>query len=442
MRIAPRFRTRRPPPPSRRDALRQALSLAGLAALAPLARGLPLGPAAPAPGRRFVVVVDLVGGCDSLNLLVPAQLATYAARRPHLALPLENPLPLTGGPHGTAVHRLHPRLPRLRALWDEGSVAFVRKVGYPSMNRSHFTSRDIHAQAVRHGFDALQLPPSGWIARLADHEQLRTPTGVVSVGADRPLALQGGQLRPLQVADLASFRFERDEAGGELHDHGLAAVQDVLRATAPDGPAGGVAETLLQARTLTEQVQQAVADYEAALPPELASGDLAYGDTDFSRKMRDIATLVHAGLDTRLFHSALPGFDSHSEQGVLTGGVQPTLLAELDEGLGAFVRDMKRMGTWEDTVLVLLSEFGRRNDENASLGTDHGGAYTALVLGGAVRGGLHGPDLLESDLAQDVVDYEVDFRDILREVLERHLGVDPGPVFPEPQPSHTVLGLV
>ena len=114
----------------------------------------------------------------------------------------------------------------------------------------------------------------------------------------------------------------------------------------------------------------------------------------------------------------------------------------LTTALAAFVQDLKAMLVWDKATIVVLSEFGRRNYINGSGGTDHGGGNIAMVLGGAVNGGMYGRDLVTDDLESEWLGYDVDFRDIYREILDEHLGTDPGPVFPEAQEKNTVLGLV
>jgi uncharacterized protein (DUF1501 family) len=165
--------------------------------------------------------------------------------------------------------------------------------------------------------------------------------------------------------------------------------------------------------------------------------------------MRDISRLVQAGFPTRVFYTGFGGFDTHSEQNALDGttglvvGQHANLMTSLDNGIAAFVADAKAMGTWPQTSIVVISEFGRRNYENGSLGTDHAEAACVLVIGGAVNGGVYGPDLTEAMLDDEVLEHQVDFRDIYREILTDHLGAgNLATVFPESQTSNTTLGLI
>jgi uncharacterized protein (DUF1501 family) len=148
--------------------------------------------------------------------------------------------------------------------------------------------------------------------------------------------------------------------------------------------------------------------------------------------------LIEGGFESRIFYTGFSGFDTHSAQ--LTG--QAALFTQLDNALGAFSQDMQAMGTWNDMVVAVITEFGRRNYVNGSAGTDHGHGYTMLVLGGAVRGGVKGPDLTDTDLNAEYPSYAVDFRSIYKEILNHHMGFDPAPVFPETLPIDATVGIV
>ena len=154
-----------------------------------------------------------------------------------------------------------------------------------------------------------------------------------------------------------------------------------------------------------------------------------------------MSILIQAGLDKRLYYTGYGGFDTHSEQGTGSGR-HPDLLGHLDDGLGSFADDMKAMGIWDDVVVVVMTEFGRRNYENGSVGTDHGHAYMEMVVGGGVKGGLYGPELTEADLEEKYPSYAVDFRSVYKEVLSRHLDADPGLVFPEALEKDVTLGIL
>lgn len=422
-------------PPSRRDVLRLLGGSFGLACLTPLGGGL-LREARGAPtGNPFLVVLNLFGGNDGLNLVVPRTLQPYYDRRNlgepgSIAIPPGDELSLAGGPVGTDRYGLHPALPNLQARYAAGELAIFPKVGYPDANLSHFTSQDIYSHGVRGAFADLGLPESGWIQRFAD---LYAPTamGAVSIGVGRRPDFRGGTTHLLQADDLAGFRYDVDAKYALGHEHRLAVIQEVLETYA--GPDGEVAEALGQGHEFAAQIQAAVqgyastVDYGGANPPNIA------------RYLRDVAILVQQGFETQIHYTGFGGFDNHSAQGSTTG-TQANLFARLDAALAAFAQDLEAMGMWDQAAILVISEFGRRNYQNASNGTDHGAANFFLALGGAVRGGLYGDNLSEADLLLEYPTYATDFRDLYREALDAHLGVDSAPVFPEPQPTGTTLG--
>lgn len=413
---------------SRRDAIRLALGAFGLAALGPLDRAvaatrLPFALPAIAT-QKFLVVVELDGGNDGLNMVVPQTLGNYALRRPTLALNSAQTLALDTGLYATNAFRLHGRMPRLAQMYRDGQLAIVHKVGYPNANQSHDTSKLIWASGRRN-----ELPTAnGWIARYAE---LAAPTtlGAVSVRRGRHRALTGGSTNPLTLDTLAAFRFDVDTAFTANHNHRLQIVRSLLDARASSAPR----DALQTGHALAGQIGAALAGY---------TGTAVYGTSGIGAAMRDIATMLQAGFETRVFYTGFGGFDTHAAQGTSTGQ-QPDLLEDLDEALRGFADDCIAMGIWQHAVVVVMSEFGRRNFENGSGGTDHGGANPVLVAGGAIQGGLHGAPPTDDDLAQSVLPYGVDFRALYGNVLQRHLGLaDPAQVFRESFQSPNPVAVV
>ncbi len=424
--------------PSRRDVL--SAGAAGLGLLA--AASVPfVRPARAAVSPTRLVMLYLDGGCDTLNVVVPQAAsvhATYLARRPQIAISTANSLSLAAGP-GTSAYRLHPSLPKTLAQWNAGDVAIVNKVGYPIENLSHFESQDIYASAVRAGtagFLSLGIPASGWIARLAD-TAAPTPLGAIALGMGRPAHFAGGSTACLQAGGLSSFKFESDWHDFNGHPRRKKVARDVLALDTSTGAQGDARVALLQAHDLSDQIQAALASHAT----HLSSNGLAYPDHNIGRRLSDVAAMTHGAFGTRVYLTACGGFDTHGAQGGTTGTLAG-LLTQLDDALAVFSADLIAQGEWQRTVVCVHSEFGRRNYENASQGTDHGGAHAMVLLGGAVNGGMYGPDLTVADLTGEYVPYGVDFRDVLREVLADHLGVDPTPILPDPQPSSATLGLV
>jgi len=411
---------------SRRDALRLTLGAFGMAALGPLDRAMaatrPLLPAVAT--QRFLVVVELDGGNDALNMIVPQGLANYTLRRPTIALGSAATLPIDTGPFATTQFRFNARMPRLATMYRNGEVALVNRVGYPRANQSHDTSKQIWSSGIREEL----VTTSGWIARYAGLAA-PTPLGAVSVRRGRHRALTGGTSNPLTLDSLAAFRFDTDTAFTNNHMHRLEIVRAVLQAR----ESSVTRDALLTGHALADQIGAAVTGYTSAV---------TYATPGISLAMRDIAMMLQAGFETRIFYTGFGGFDTHAAQGSTTGS-HGNLLANLDDALGAFADDLKAMGIWQNCVVAVISEFGRRNFENGSNGTDHGGATCVLLTGGAVIGGLHGTAPSDDDLAQSVLPYSVDFRAIYAQILGEHLGLgDTSGVFSEAFTSPVGVNIV
>jgi len=411
---------------SRRDILKLSVVGAGIAALGPIARHLPTATGSPMNLKRMIVL-NCFGGNDTLNMVPPVTLSPYYDRREGLAIAESSGLSMNAGPGATTARVLHPSLANVKKLWDDGDVALVERVGYPQANLSHFESQDIMSHGVRGMFAPLGIPESGWIARFAD-EYAPTPLGAVSVGAGRPVDFVGGDSNPFLVKSLSSFKINEDGRYRYNHPLRVSTAKSLLHRQ----PNGDAKTAIGQAHDLADQIQAAVSNYESLV---------TYTGDRPSRYLKDVSILVQAGFETRLFYTGFGGFDVHSEQGQGTGR-HADLLRYLDDGLGSFADDMKAMGIWDDIVVVVVTEFGRRNYVNGSVGTDHGHAFMEMVVGGAVKGGLYGPELTEADLETNYPSYAVDFRSIYREVIDRHLGFDPDPVFPETLELPATLGLL
>jgi uncharacterized protein (DUF1501 family) len=446
---------------TRRDILRFTAAGAGLAALGPVGRGL-LREAHGAPnGQPFLVIVNDLGGHDGLNIVIPSNLTEYYTRRfmdpvtglptgpVSIAIPPAQQLSLAGGPSnpGVNTYTLHPALVNVQAMWNAGDVAIIHRVGYPDDNLSHFTSEDIFSTGVRDDFATLGIERSGWIARYAD-QFAPTPLGAVSVGVGRRLDFIGGTSNPLQVSSLAGFQYQADGAWRNNHTYRLEVIRDMLEGFSGTAIEGEIADALAQGHALADQIQAAVASYSSSVLYQDGTGSVR----TLHRTLRDIAMLRQYGFETQVFYTGHGGHDLHANQGGATGSFA-TLFHYFDTAVEAFRQDMVAMGSWDQTVILLITEFGRRNFQNGSGGTDHGHESVVLAIGGAVNGGYHGPEETSADLLKDWmgqgntdVDHGVDFRDVYRSILTGHLGADLGTVdatvFPEPQPKSTSLTLV
>jgi uncharacterized protein (DUF1501 family) len=412
---------------SRRDFMRTALLAAGIVALGPFGRRASEALGAPRSNFKRVVVINMNGGCDTLNMVCPVALQSYYDRRPNIAIPAASALALNGV---SGAYKLHPSMPKLAALWNSGDALAVQQVGYPGADLSHFVSQDIFSYGVRNGFTSLGIKKSGWIARFADL-YAATPLGAVSIGRGKPLDFTGGLVRGLTVQNLAGFKV--------YVQNGSIARLDTVKALIHDAPVAGLTyeakEALKAAYDLADSVQQALVDHNTYL----SGAGIAWPNSGIANNLKDIAALIHGGFDTRIFYTGFDGFDTHAVQ----SSVMQTLLGQLDGALGAFSDEMKALGVWNDVVVVINTEFGRRSFSNGS-GTDHGAAYAEIVAGGSVNGGQsYGPNFSNSDLTNvsGYLPYEIDFRSIYKEILRDHMGVDPAPVFPETQEKNHDLGI-
>lgn len=352
-------------------------------ALAPLALQLHYARAEAAP--RYLVLIELNGGNDGLNTVVPYADELYYRLRPRIALARDQVLQLDERVG------LNPALQPLMPLWRDGQLAIVQAVGYPEPNRSHFRSIEIWDT----GSDADDYLDSGWLARaLPGTTVARGFTADAVVLGRNPRPAMGAQMHTLVVDDIERFarRGQRlAEVGNSTDNPALAHVLEVQ-----------------------SEVHEAAAALLAATqntPPP--PGD--FPKTPFGKSLEQTARLILMEHATPVIKLALGSFDTHANQ----RGQQDRLLGELAQGLSAFRASMQQTGRWNRVLVLSYSEFGRRVADNASAGTDHGSAAAQFVLGGAVRGGLYGaPPNLDRLDAGDVV-FQHDFRSLYNTVLKQ-----------------------
>ncbi|NJN14268.1 MAG: DUF1501 domain-containing protein [Planctomycetes bacterium] len=370
------------------------------------------------PGK-FVVVINMLGGNDGLNTVIPTHLPAYSTRRPALALQ-----PVADGLHAlTGGWYLHGNLPTAKSLWDAGELHIVQKVGYPDENLSHFTSQDIYSFGVRD----LQANGDGrgWLGRFADAycSTPSEPLGVIAVGVGRRPDFEAQTTPPLILKDVAGFNVLSDPLYEADHSLRVGTIRSVLGAETPPiiEPDLTIFSSIEQAHNLVDRVQQETAGW-------VNPG--TYPGTAIGGYLRTISQLLHAqdSFGTRIFYTGFGGFDTHATQ----EGSHATLLGQLDAALSAFSQDMRNKGKWEDCAVIVISEFGRRNAENGSAGTDHGHGNCFLVCGGAVDGGSMTGDVANTEIADRLqLGYTYDFRELYSNLVSAHIGVSAAPLFPE-----------
>ena len=348
-------------------------------------------------GNKVVVVLQLSGGNDGLNTVVPVGNDLYYKARPKLGITQSKALRLNDGAG------LHPALTGFRELYDDGSLGIINSVGYPNPDRSHFRSMDIWHTAS----ESSEYWNAGWIGRYLDAQchGCDKPTQAIEIDDVLSLSMKGEHNKGLAVKDprrlygTANEKFFRDVMKYHGNTDGEQPV-DYLYKT--------MAETLSSADYIFKQ---------SRLHPTSAQ----YPATDLGNSMKTIASLIFSDINTKVYYVSLGSFDTHINQEFQ----QQRLFTEMNDAVRAFTKDLKANGRFEDVLLFSFSEFGRRVSQNASGGTDHGTANNMFMIsGGLKKKGLINamPDL--SDLNEGDLKHKVDFKNVYATVLNRWLGAD------------------
>ncbi len=363
---------------------------------------------------RVLVILQLDGGNDGLNTVVPYRDDAYRRLRPRLRLD-EKEVRRVDDRVG-----LHPSLAGFSTLLESGRLAIVQGVGYPNPTRSHFESMATWQSArLDPGANA-----TGWLARALDARAGGVEGDSPAIHVDdspTPLALVGGQCRVPSVVDLDRLRRRIGPPGADAGEHREAL--DRLGRQRRGGP-GSLLEFVERSATITYA--------SSARLQAVALGDdpgRAYPESHgLAGRLKLIARLIKAGLTTSIYYAQVGGFDTHAGQ----AESHATLLREVGDSLKAFLDDLKSSGEADRVLVLAFSEFGRRPFENASGGTDHGTAGPAFLLGDRVRAGLHGayPDL--ADLEDGDPRHAVDFRRVYASVLEGWLNTPSLPILGQP----------
>ena len=355
--------------------------------------------------EKVLVVIQLSGGNDGLNTVIPYADDDYARNRIALRIPTSQVLKLNDHVG------LHPRMNAFHELHNQGRLATVQGVGYSNPDRSHFRSMDIWHSAQREN----EQPRDGWLGRCLDNSRrdaLKAGAGqdvpALHLGANElPLALVSRATPVPSVESLESFRFRTE--------NGAIPLNSLKSLAAADRSAGVTMLDFLRRSTLnayasSEQVRDALAgERDVAAYPE------QYG---LARKLKNIAQLIDAGLATRIYYVSLAGFDTHANQ----QGTHANLLGELANSTAAFVKDLENRGHLDRVLVMSFSEFGRRVRENASEGTDHGAAAPMFLAGGMVKSGVLRKHPSLTDLDDGDLKHHTDFREVYATILDRWLG--------------------
>ena len=388
---------------TRRNFLKSAVGSATLLSLTPSVPSFLWQASAQAAGNKsenILVVVQLTGGNDGLNTVIPFADDEYYKNRFTLAIGKNVTLKIND--------RLgfHPSLRGFADLLDAGRLAVLQGVGYPNPDRSHFSSMDIWHSARREE----SRRNTGWLGRWLDARPSdgRDVPGLHLGGDKLPLAVVGQTVRVPSARSLNDF---------QLNDSGDSAWRAALQqAVDAERPAADDMLKFLQSSTTaalssSQRVLEARRQYNTPVN---------YPGTGLGQQMRTVAQLIDAGLSTRIYYLTLDGFDTHAEQ----GGAHAGLLNELGGAVNSFLQDLQHHGHHERVMVMMFSEFGRRVRENASSGTDHGAAAPLFLAGGTVKPGVVGKHPSLTDLDDGDLKFHTDFRQVYTTVLEDWLRCD------------------
>lgn len=355
--------------------------------------------------RNVLVVVQMGGGNDGLNTLVPYSDDAYHRVRPAIGI-AENAVLRIDDRIG-----LNPVMTALNELYKEGRIAIVQGVGYPNPNRSHFEATQIWETASPDHPVA-----TGWLGRYLDRTIPANAAGsdnanlftAVSIGDTVPAALIALHVDVPAVGALNTFQYNagKDTASkataGRLYDGakpGQSPYLDLIETTARTAMHGG---DILRAK---------IASYQHAV---------TFPIDPFSQQLALAAQIIGSDLGTRVIFVSIGSFDTHAGQ----RAQQDRLLGYMSNGLRTFYQDLEAHGNADRTLALTFSEFGRRVQQNASNGTDHGTAMPLFVMGGKVKGGLYGTHPSLTDLDNGDLKFNIDFRSVYATVLDKWLGRD------------------
>jgi uncharacterized protein (DUF1501 family) len=354
------------------------------------------------PEDHTLVVIQLAGGNDGLNTVIPYGDRSYYNRRPQLAIKQSDALEIPGADG----FGLHPNLTGLLELIDNKQAAIVQGVGYPNPNRSHFTSTDIWHTGNHNG------QGYGWLGKYFDNTCAGKPNpkGSIAIGNKAPLALHGKTQKAVNFETEKLFRW----AGGTV-DSSLEKTYDEINrkentAKEIDTQLDFLVRTSLDAQVSSDKIRAAVSKQPL----------ISYPDGELSKQLQLIGSMIRADLPTRVYYASLGGFDTHANQ----LNSHANLMRQVGNALNAFQKDLSKQGNTGKVMTMVFSEFGRRVAQNGSAGTDHGTAAPMFLIGDNVQHGLLGKHPSLTNLDQGDLKFNTDFREVYAAVLENWMGAD------------------
>ncbi len=359
-----------------------------------------------------LVVVQLTGGNDFMNTLIPYTNPVYYDNRRTVGIPREQVIPLGEDDETLG---FHPNFGPIKELYDERNVAIVQGIGYPNSNRSHFRGMDIW-----HTCEPDRVSLEGWLGKTIqdlDPAGENVLTGInLGVGLPRAMAMPGVPVT--SVGDLDSYGLMTGIAAEEQRTEALQIFKDMY------GPAIGTGAVMEYLAQTGQDVLKGADQLKVA--PQMYKSNVEYADNPIAKSLRDVARVHLAGLGTRIFYTSHGGYDVHANE----NPTQPKLLGDVSGAIMDFFHDLRDHDASDNVVMFVFSEFGRRMYDNGS-GTDHGSGGGAFIIGDPVNGGLYSeyPSLDPSQwLNGEDLAHTIDFRGIYGTLLEQWMGVEARPI--------------
>ena len=386
---------------SRRDFLRAGLYGVGVSAALPaMLQQVSLVEAAKAledaekHPNRIMVVLELAGGNDGLNTVVPYGRDEYYNARPNLSIKQNDVLKLDDE------FGFHPSCPGLESQFKDGNMAVIHGCGYPNPNLSHFTAMEWWHTATPHGSDEY-----GWVGRFADkHQPEAIENYIVNIATRQSFAVNSGVHSPVVFNNPEKF----GRVGTEAQQKVFQEFGEVYETSNPS--LDFVNQVSRTATAGASMVKNACREYQTLVD---------YGsNNDLTTDLKKVAAMIAADLPTRIYYVSMGGYDTHAAQ----AGSHNTLLIYMADAVRGFMEDMGRIGRADDVAMMVFTEFGRRVEENASGGTDHGTATPMYILGNNINGGFHGEHPSLTDLDDGNLKMTTDFRSVYATMLQEWMG--------------------
>ncbi|PQJ30752.1 twin-arginine translocation pathway signal [Nonlabens arenilitoris] len=347
-------------------------------------------------GFKKLVVIQLSGGNDGLNTIVPYRNDIYYSIRPQIAIPKNKILKATDD------LGFNEHLAPLKELYDKGYLSIINNVGYPNPNRSHFRSTDIWHTAS----DATQYLESGWLGRYIEKVGTHSHLGI-EVDESLSMILKGENRNGIATQNAALFRRNMEQpffdevlhqqTDSHLSEHNL----------------GYLYKTMLAAKSSARYLHEKTRIYESKQE---------YPSNPFAKQLKTTAQFINSGVETQVYYVSMGGFDTHVNQ----QNSQGKLLKTYSDAMSSFIKDLEKNDTFKDTLVMTFSEFGRRVAQNASNGTDHGTANQVYIIGKNLKNaGFYNPAANLSQLDDNGdLKFEIDFRTVYATILDRWMDID------------------